>query len=227
MNNVLINDIPLEERPRERLLKYGVTNLSNEELIAIILKTGTKNKSVKSLATSILSSIDKITDLKNIKINTLMKITGIGKVKAIELISAIELGKRVFYNNEYKEKIKIKNAIDVYNLMSFRLENEKQEYFYCIFLDQKKYIIDTKLIFIGSLTMSIVHPREIFKEACLLSASSIICVHNHPSGNTNPSNEDINITNKLIESGNILGIPIIDHIIIGKDYYSFHEKNNI
>ncbi|MFA7689286.1 MAG: DNA repair protein RadC, partial [Bacilli bacterium] len=154
-------------------------------------------------------------------------IHGIGLVKAIELITALELGKRVFYNNEFKDKIKIRNAIDIYDLMKPILEGQKQEQFYCIYLDQKKYIIETKLIFIGSLNMSIVHPREVFKQAYLLSASSIICVHNHPSGITDPSNEDINITKKLTSTGNILGISVLDHIIIGNDYYSFHEKNNI
>ncbi|MFA5602534.1 MAG: DNA repair protein RadC [Bacilli bacterium] len=227
MNDVMIENIPKEERPRERLLKYGANNLSNEELIAIILKTGIKNKSSKLLAKSILSKINKISDLKDITINKLLNIHGIGLVKAIELITALELGKRVFYNNEFKDKIKIRNAIDIYDLMKPILEGQKQEQFYCIYLDQKKYIIETKLIFIGSLNMSIVHPREVFKQAYLLSASSIICVHNHPSGITDPSNEDINITKKLTSTGNILGISVLDHIIIGNDYYSFHEKNNI
>jgi DNA repair protein RadC len=227
MNDILIENIPKEDRPRERLLKYGVNSLSNEELIAIILKTGTKNKSSKLLAQSILSKINKISDLKNMTINNLLNIHGIGLVKAIELIASLELGKRVFYHNDYKDKIKIRNALDVYNLMKPILDNQKQEHFYCIYLDQKKYIIETKLIFIGSLSMSIVHPREVFKEAYLLSASSIICVHNHPSGITDPSKEDIVITKKLVTTGNILGISVLDHIIIGNDYYSFHEKNNI
>lgn len=221
-----IKDINLSERPRERLLEVGPNNLSNEELISIILKTGTKNLSVKELSLNLLSEIKDINNLKDIRVNNLIKIKGIGIVKAIELIAAIELGRRVHYEKQII-KTKITNANSIYDYFKYLLNDQKQEHFYCIYLDNKKNIIDKKLLFIGTINMSIVHPREIFKEAYLLSASSIICLHNHPSGDVLPSNEDILITNKIKEIGNIQGINLLDHIIIGNNnYYSFFENNH-
>ncbi len=225
MNN-LIKNTPIDERPRERFLKYGVNNLSNSELISILLNTGTKNKSVIDLSNSILQNINDITDLKDMSLNKLKNIDGIGEVKAIKLLSAIELGKRVYYDKNIK-KIKMNTAKKIYIYMNEILKNEKQEYFYGLYLDSKKNLIDKKLLFKGTLNKSIVHPREIFKNAYLLSASSIICVHNHPSGDTTPSKEDFMITKTLVEIGKLQGINIIDHIIIGQDYYSFFENGNI
>lgn len=225
MNN-LIKNTPIDERPRERFLKYGVNNLSNSELISILLNTGTKNKSVIDLSNSILQNLNDITDLKDMSLNKLKNIDGIGEVKAIKLLSAIELGKRVYYEKNL-QKIKMNTAKKVYIYMNEILKNEKQEYFYGLYLDSKKNLIDKKLLFKGTLNRSIVHPREIFKNAYLLSASSIICVHNHPSGDTTPSKEDFMITKTLVEIGKLQGINIIDHIIIGLDYYSFFENGNI
>ena len=225
MNN-LIKNTPIDERPRERFLKYGVNNLSNSELISILLNTGTKNKSVIDLSNSILQNLNDITDLKDMSLNKLKNIDGIGEVKAIKLLSAIELGKRVYYEKNL-QKIKMNTAKKVYIYMNEILKNEKQEYFYGLYLDSKKNLIDKKLLFKGTLNRSIVHPREIFKNAYLLSASSIICVHNHPSGDTTPSKEDFMITKTLVEIGKLQGINIIDHIIIGQDYYSFFENGNI
>ena len=224
MNNILIKDIPLNERPRERLVKYGVKNISNEELISIILKTGTKDKSVKELSNMILSKYSDISNLKELEIQDIMKIKGIGKVKAIELIASIELGRRVYIDKNIDE-LKIKGSIDVYDYFNDLLKDKKQEHFYAVYLDNKKKVITKKLLYIGTINGSVAHTREIFKTAYLVSASFIICVHNHPSGDPSPSNEDIVFTNKLMEIGKLNNIPVLDHIVIGKNcYYSFFEE---
>lgn len=226
MDNTLIKNIPKSERPRERLKKYGKENISNEELLSIILNTGTKNKSVKDISNLILSKINDITDLKDITLNSLKQIDGIGEVKAIKILASIELGKRV-YMDKNLVNIKMDTPEKIYNYMKNEVEGKNQEYFYAIYLDSKKNLIDKKLLFIGTLNKSIVHPREIFKYAYLLSASSIICVHNHPSGDTIPSKEDLNLTKALVEIGKMQGINIIDHIIIGKNYYSLYQNGDM
>ena len=183
MDNTLIKDIPIKERPRERFKLYGKENVSNEELLSIILNTGVKNKSVKELSNSILSKMNDISDLKNMTLNNLKKINGIGEAKAIKILAAIELGKRVYYMNN-THNIKMDSPDKIYEYIKGEVEGLEQEHFYALYLDSKKNLIDKKLLFIGTLNRSIVHPREIFKHAYLLSASSIICVHNHPSGDT-------------------------------------------
>jgi len=225
VNKVLIKDLPLIDRPRERLLKYGTESLSNEELLSIILRAGTKDICVKELSNNILKSINNINDLRDITISKLKNIKGIGEVKAITLIAAIELGKRVYYDeNEIKNET-LDSSNKIYNFIKNKLINKKQEYFYCIYLDNKKKLLDYKLLFIGTLNNASVHPREIFKNAYLLSASSIICIHNHPSNDVLPSNEDIVLTKKLVEIGKLQGINVIDHLIIGNNnYYSFYDN---
>ena len=221
----MIKDMLKEERPRERLIKYGVDSLSNEELIAIILRTGTKGQSVKVLSKNILNMFESIEGLRNLDINMLTKIKGIGKVKSIELISALELGKRV-YQTSYSDKIKIRSGIDIYNVFKDIIKDNNQEHFYTMYLDTKKNILGIKLLFIGTVNMSTVHPREIFKYAYLYSASYIVCVHNHPTGDTTPSQTDMNLTNNLIEIGKLQKIPILDHVILGNnEYLSFYENS--
>ena len=224
----MIKDIPVNERPRERLINNGVEVLNNEELLALLLKTGTKKMSSKNLACLLLNKIGDINKLKDISYNELLKIDGIGSAKACDIIAAIELGKRI--NKEFPSinNIKITSTDIVHKYYKDIIGDKKQEYFYCIYLDNSKKIIKDKLLFIGTINQSIVHPREVFKEAYLLSASSIICVHNHPSGSLKPSIEDINLTKRLKEIGNLLGIYVLDHIIITENgYYSFYENNNI
>ena len=222
----LIKDIPINERPRERLINFGVEYLSNEELLAIILKTGTKNFSVKILANNILKQIDNINDLKNINLEKLTKIKGIGKAKACEILASIELGKRINNKIGNINQIKVLSSSSIYDYYKEKLIDKKQEYFYCVYLDTKNHIIKDKLLFIGTINESLVHPREIFKEAYLLSASSIICVHNHPSGNIEPSQNDIIMTKQLKDIGLLLGVKVLDHIIIGNNnYYSFNDNN--
>ena len=218
--------LPDCDKPRERLYMYGSDNLSNEELISIILKTGTKNMSVKEVSLKLLEVVGDINKLKDVGINTLMKIDGIGKVKAIEIKAALELGRRVYMNSDSVNKISFNSADIIYNYFYDLLVDKKQEYFYCVYVDTKGKYIDKKCLFIGTINSSVVHPREVFKEAYLLSANGIICVHNHPSGDSNPSKEDINITKKIKEISIIHGIKLIDHVIIGNgNYFSFFDNN--
>ena len=225
-NKIMIKDIPVNERPRERALLQGVSSLSNEELLSIILKNGTREYSVKTLSSSVLSLVGSIIGLKDITLNTLTKIPGIGKVKAIELLSALELGKRVYYRVD-KEKIKLNNTRLVYEYFKDLVIDEKQECFYAIYLDTKSYLISFRMLFKGTINTSCVHPREIFKYAFLESAYSIIVFHNHPSGYAIPSREDEILTDSLFKIGSLMAIPVVDHIIFGKDsYYSFYEQKN-
>lgn len=218
-----IKELPISERPRERLKEVGVNNLTDKELISIILKTGTKDKNVNELSLDILNKYN-LLDLKDIVLNDLTSIKGIGEVKAIELLASIELGKRIFLKETNKLK-KLENAKKIWEDSKYLFNNLKQEYFYCYYFNNKQELIKRKLIFMGTINTSVTHTREIFKEAYLLSASSIVCLHNHPSGDTTPSNEDIIFTRALMKTGNIQKIPVIDHIIVGENtYFSFYEN---
>ncbi len=220
--------IPQEEKPRERLEKYGVENLSNEELLAIILKTGSKKQNVKELANNILCTYKSIKKLKNLRINNLIKIDGIGRVKAIELLASLELGRRVYEEVDYNDLVSLTNPKIIINYFNKLFTDVKQEYFYVVYLDSKNKFIDKKLIYKGILNKSLVHPRDIFKEAYLLSACNFICIHNHPSGDATPSIEDVEVTRKLKEIGILHGINLLDHIIVGNNnYYSFYEDGNL
>lgn len=194
----------------------------------IILKTGTKKYSVKDVSLNLLKYCNGINNLKDMTLNTLTNIPGIGKVKAIELMAIIELSKRINEENSIKKMINCTNPKTIINYFNYIFKDKKQEEFYCLYLDNKKKYLDKKRLFIGSISSSVAHPREIFKNAYLLSASFIICIHNHPSGDATPSKEDIVITKKLKDIGDIHAIYLIDHIIIGNNnYYSFFEDNNI
>ncbi len=220
-----IKEIPVLERPIERLINNGVEALSNEELLSIILKTGTKDKSVKELSLELLKEYD-FNNLNEISFYDIQKIKGIGRVKAATIIALFEFSKRISSKYQSLNNIKIDSSDKVFSFFNNKLKNKKQEHFYCIYLDNNKRVIKTKLLFLGTLNYSTVHPREIFKEAYLVGASSIICVHNHPSGNITPSKNDIELTNNLKSAGMFLGIRIDDHIIVGNDkYYSFFEQN--
>ena len=225
---VKIKEIPILDRPCERLIRDGKENLSNEELLAIIFKTGTKDISAKELALNVLKDINNINSFNELNYNNLIKIKGIGMMKACTLLAAIELGNRINSQIISLNNVSFTSALIVYNYFKNKLKDKKQEYFYCIYLDNAKKIIKEKLLFIGTINYSIVHPREVFKEAYMLSASAIICVHNHPSNNLKPSKNDIEITKRLIDIGTILDIKVLDHIIIGYDsYFSFLENDLI
>lgn len=216
--------VPDCEKPREKLILNGVSSLSNQELLSILLKTGINNKSVYDLSSEILNKIDSINMLKEYDVNFFLEIKGIGIAKACEVVAAIELGKRIILNNK-DNNIIVHSSNDVYLYMRYFLFNKTQEYFYCLYLNNKNQIIERKLLFMGTVNRSVVHPREVFKGAYLSSASGIICVHNHPSGDVNPSKEDICITKTLVDISKIQAIPILDHIIIGNDcYYSMADN---
>ena len=223
-----IKDLPISERPRERLIERGAENLSNEDLLAILIKTGCRNYSVRDIAIEILKRIDNLNNLNDIRIETFSNIKGLGKVKIIELMASIELSRRIYLKKklDYLEKLNDPKKIYLNNLYLFK--DKKQEYFYCFYLDNKNRLLERKLLFMGTINRSIVHPREIFKEAYLLSASGIICMHNHPSGDLMPSNEDITLTNSLVEIGKLQGVRILDHLIVSNNgYYSFYEEGKI
>ncbi len=218
-----IKELPINERPRERLKSVGVSNLTDKELISIILKTGTKDKNVNELSLDILSKYN-LLDLKDITLNDLMKIKGIGEVKGIELLASMELGKRIFLKESNKLK-RLENPKKIWEDAKYLFNNLKQECFYCYYFNNKQELIKRKLIFMGTINTSVTHTREVFKEAYLLSASSIVCLHNHPSGDTTPSKEDILFTKALMKTGNIQKIPVVDHIIVGENnYFSFYEN---
>ena len=227
MSHIKLKDIPKEERPIERMIEKGSSSLNNEELLAILLKTGSKNMSVKVLASQILKEVKSIKYLKNITIPKLLQIEGIGISKAATIIAAIELSKRMQTEVETIQFTKFLHTETVYKYYKEKLRDTMQEQFYAIYLDIQKQVIREKLLFMGTLNYSMVHPREIFKEGLLVNAASIICIHNHPSGDITPSTQDIKITEKLKEIGLLLNIPILDHLIIGKGYYSFYENGNI
>lgn len=223
-----IKEIPCTERPRERLIRFGSSSLSDAELLSIILKTGTFDKSVKELSLEILKDYKNINDLKDLSIEKLKNIKGIGEVKAITLLASIELGKRIFINGNIKNNMKLNNPEDIWIMTKGLFYGKKQEYFYCLYFNNKQELIERKLLFMGTINKSIVHPREVFKEAYLCSASNIICIHNHPSGDVKPSKEDISFTRNLVEIGRIQSIPVIDHIIVSDNsFYSFRENKDI
>ena len=214
------------EKPRERLKLYGVNSLSNIELLSILLRTGKRNKTVEDISKEVLSKINNINDLNELSIDELMSINGIKLAKACTIISALELGKRVYLSNNKKDVI-LNNSKIIYEYFKHLFIYEKQELLYGIFLDSKNKLITYKMIFKGTLNESVVHPREIFKEAIKASSKSIIIIHNHPSGDFTPSIIDIDFTNTMIESGKIIGIKLLDHLIFSdKGYYSFFENMN-
>ena len=219
----LIKDLTEEEKPREKLKKYGVKNLTDEELIAIILRCGTKNMSVKDLAIKIKKEFKTLSDLSYIELS---KIKGVGEVKAITLLAAIELGIRSTYKED--KNIKLNRPENIYDFFKNKLIHLKQENLMAIFLDNKNKLIAYKTIFIGTINMSVSHPREIFKEAMKNSSVYIILVHNHPSGDPTPSVADLKFTNQVYKTSKIIGIPLLDHIIIGNNkYYSFYDTGDL
>ena len=219
-----IQDMTLEERPREKMILNGAGSLTDAELLAILIRTGTKQFNAIQLGKAIIEKADNIRYLQNITIEELESINCIGKTKAVQIKAALELGNRIA---SYKPaKYKIKNPWDIYKYYMESLRYQYKEIFKVVLLNTKNEIITDVDISMGTLNSSLVHPREVFKEAYLLSASGIICIHNHPSGDVNPSREDKVITLKLKEIGLIHGIKIIDHIIIGSNsYFSFFDND--
>ncbi|WP_269412072.1 RadC family protein [Lentibacillus daqui] len=222
--SIMIKDVPREDRPRERLLKLGPGQLSNQELCAILLGSGTREESVMVLAQRLISHFEGLHLLKEATIEELTTIKGIGPAKGVLLLAAFELGKRM---NQYtpNDRYVIRTPKDGADYIMEEMRGLNQEHFVVLFLNTKNQIIHRQTIFIGSLNASIVHPREIFREAVKRSAASIICAHNHPSGDPSPSQEDIHVTRRLVESGKMIGIELLDHLVIGdRKFASLKEK---
>jgi len=217
-----IKEMLEDSRPRERLVKFGVKNLSDSEVLALILEKGTKQENVIEMSDRLISKygLDK---LSQCSLKELQEIKGIGFAKACQILALFEFNKR---HNLAKQEIKhIKSAKDVFNLFHEKLKDENQENFFILMLNNKNYVIGQELITKGSLDNSIAHPREIFKPAIKNSASKIILIHNHPSGDPSPSKSDLDLTDELIKSGEYLGVNVVDHVIIGKDkYWNWRES---
>lgn len=224
MSDPKVKDWPESERPRERLLKYGAENLSDAQLIAITLRTGSGEKGVMSLAMSMLDSYKTLKNIDSASIKDLSLIKGLGTAKIAQIKASFELGKRLMAESDSNRPVFSSSSV-VYSYFAPRFKNFKKELFVALLLDAKNRLIREHRVSEGTLTNSLIHPREAFREAVRESAASVIFVHNHPSGDPSPSADDISITERLKESGRIIGIGVLDHVIIGDGRYeSFKEK---
>lgn len=213
--------------PRERLRDLGAEQLSNQELLSILLRTGTKTRPVLEVANDILKHIDTLADFQHLSLQELQKIKGIGYVKSIEIKAMIELAKRIS-KAEYVQKERIMSSERLARKMMLELSDQKQEHLVAIYLDTQNRIIEQRTIFIGSVRRSIAEPREILYYACKNMATSVIIIHNHPSGSPAPSENDLRLTEKMKRACDDIGIVCLDHIIVGKyQYYSFREETDV
>lgn len=222
MGIVLIKEVPCYERPEEKALNDGIDSLNNQELIALILRTGSKNKSVLDLSMEVLSLFHN----GNLSFNTLTSLKGVSKVKAIKILAVFELCKRINKLSN-RQKVSFSNPESIYDYYKDYLNDTIQEKFLVLYLDIKNNLLHEKILFKGSIDSLIIDPKLIFTHALKIGASRIICLHNHPSLNTKPSKEDIATTLEIQKIGQLMDIPLLDHLIIGKDYYSFKENEII
>ena len=223
----MLKELPLDSLPRERLLSYGAPALSNQELLAILLRTGSKDLNVIDLAGRVLQHFDSLYELSLASVEELTHISGIGPIKAIEIRAALEWGKRMAMCQmpKFGQITSTKAAGD---WLILEMNELQQEYLVALFLNAKNEIIKKKTIFMGTVNSSVAHPREVFKEAVKYPTARIILGHNHPSGDTEPSFADIQFTQRMIECGQVMGIEILDHLIIGQGrYLSLHETTNL
>jgi len=211
-----------DDRPREKLLLKGKSALSTAELMAILIGSGNSKKSAVQLAQEILDSADNsLIELSKMSVKELMRFKGMGPAKAVSIVAGLELGKRRL-SEKAKRKKTIKSGEDVYKYLISELTDSYYEKFYVLMLDVKNTVLKKMLVSSGGLTQSVVDVKKIFKEAIAFNATSIILAHNHPSNNKNPSENDINLTHKLVKAGELLNIRVLDHVIFGNDgYYSF------
>ncbi len=213
--------------PRERLAKEGVEALSNQELLAILLRTGTRQASVFEIAQKVLSNLSSLTDLKKMTLQELQSLSGIGRVKAIELQAMIELGHRI-HKHETLEMESILSSQKLAKKMQQELGHKKQEHLVALYLNTQNQIIHQQTIFIGSATRSIAEPREILHYAIKHMATSLILVHNHPSGAVAPSRNDDHVTKLVKEACDLMGIVLLDHLIVShSSYFSYREKTDL
>jgi DNA repair protein RadC len=215
-----IKDLPRVERPRERLIQYGPEKLSHGELLAILLRSGKKGENVLELAHRIIKSFG-IRELPGLTVNDLKDYPGLGPAKACEIVACFELGKRLLRDKKTQIYLTPK---DVWEELK-DVRNHKKEHFITLYLDSRNQEMKREIISIGSLNANVVHPREVFEPAVRNYAAHIIVAHNHPSGEPDPSKDDIEITRRLVEAGKILGIEVLDHIIVARNgFMSFKEK---
>lgn len=215
------------DKPRERLMVYGPDKLTNQELLSLIIGSGVRDESVYQVSENILNQVDNIKDLRHLTLQELTGIKGIGEKKAALILAVIELATRM-HTHSLEEKVHIKSPQCVADLLMERMRYLTQEHFIILMLNTKNVVIHEQTIFVGSLNASIIHPREVYREAIKRSAANIIAVHNHPSGCANPSYEDIEATRRLISVGELVGIDLLDHIIIGDgEFISIKERGHI
>ena len=222
-----IHDLPVPERPRERLQQFGVEALSAQEILAVIMGRGVSGESVMVTAQRLLSEFGSLRGIAAASVEQLTQIKGIGIAKACQIRAAFELANRLGTQTESGEKPVVKTPEDVAALVQGRLSDKKKEYFLALLLDTRNQLIRVAEVSVGSLDSSIVHPREVFKEAISASAASVIFVHNHPSGDPQASDDDVNLTKRLAEAGGIIGIDVLDHIIIGDRKYLSLKREGV
>lgn len=224
MNNYSIQQLPEEDRPRERLTRFGSESLSTIELIAIILGSGTKSMPILQLAQQIVGRFGTLRQLSEATISELCQVKGVGMAKAVQLKAAFSLGMRAS-KQAISPKYRIEHPLHAYHLIKDEMERETRELFVVILQDTKNYVITHEVVSVGNLTTTLVHPREVFYPAIRHKAASMIIAHNHPSGDPTPSPQDYDLTKKLIEASKLIGIPIYDHLIIGdQQYISLRQK---
>ncbi|MFI5250819.1 MAG: DNA repair protein RadC [Bacteroidota bacterium] len=219
-----ITDWPKNERPREKLLRHGAENLSEAELLAILIRTGSGSMTAVDIAKKLLTDFDSLPNLAARTPQEFMDVHGIKSAKAITLVAAFELGRRAA-SNYNEEKMQVVSPMDIVNRYQSLMRNLNEERFKVILLNSANHIIGEKEISRGLLNSSLAHPREVFRHAITAPAASVILLHNHPSGNPEPSSEDIQITKQIVEASKVVGIPVHDHIIIaGNSFTSFAER---
>jgi DNA repair protein RadC len=223
-----VHDLPASDRPRERLKRLGAEALSTAELLACIMGSGTRGNPVVMTSQKLLSEFGNLQNIASASIQELSRSRGIGEARAIQVKAAIEIGRRLA-DPDYAEKGKpIQSPQEAFSSMQEKLRGKKREHFYVLCLDTRNRVNNKKQVSMGNLDSSIVHPREVFKDAISSLAAAVIFVHNHPSGDLEPSAEDINLTKRLVEAGELLGIPVLDHIIVSdKGYTSLKSRNLI
>ncbi|OJG73307.1 DNA repair protein RadC [Enterococcus quebecensis] len=222
---LFIREMPENCLPRERLEDLGEKVLSNQELLAILLRTGSKNVNVMKVASMFLNHFNHLYELKNATLTEMMEIKGIGRIKAIELRAAIEFGYRIQQSTQMKFG-KVSSSYQIAQNLMYELQDFQQEHLVCLYLNTKNEVIKQETVFKGTLNQSVAHPREVFRSAVKYSAARLILAHNHPSGNPTPSESDIHFTQRMQKCGKMMGIEVLDHIIIGEQVYiSMREEN--
>lgn len=222
-----IKELKEEQKPREKALRFGIHTLTNMELLALVIRSGNAQFSVLEISEAILNISNSLGELSNLSLQELMRIEGIKEAKALPILACFELGKRISFEN-VKENISIDCPKNLSIWLNKQIGFINQEHFLVLFLDIQHQIMDYKTLFVGTVNQSVVHPREIFRLAMKIGCAKILCAHNHPSGKCQPSQSDIIITKKIVEVGEMVGIPLLDHIIVGKNnYISFREERII